>query len=143
MKAIYRFLTGGNKDLGILLLRLGAGSMMMSHGITKLMNFSQMAETFYDPIGLGPKFALTLIILAEAGASMFVILGALTRLAVLPLMIGMIVAVVSHGAFSFGASEMALLYLLIFTVILITGPGKYSVDANLGKWFCKGQAAVR
>ena len=54
------------EDLGKLLLRVVAGGiMLLDHGWPKLAGFSGMADTFPDPIGLGPGLSLGLIVFAE------------------------------------------------------------------------------
>ena len=125
-------------DIGLLILRVAAGAFMMTHGLAKIQNFTELSQTFADPIGLGPKFSLILIIFAEFGCSILLILGLLTRLAAIPLTIGMIVAAfVAHSPFTFGQSEMALLYLAIFVSFFFMGAGRFSADHFIGKSLSK------
>lgn len=74
-----------------LFLRLFVGILMLTHGIAKIENFDTLVDTFPDPIGLG-TLTLPLIILVEVGASILVMVGFLTRLALIPLIFSMIVA---------------------------------------------------
>ena len=67
-----------------LFLRLFVGILMLTHGIAKIENFDTLVDTFPDPIGLG-TLTLPLIILVEVGASILVMVGFLTRLALIPL----------------------------------------------------------
>jgi putative oxidoreductase len=107
---------------------------MLTHGWAKLSNFSNMSETFPDPIGLGSNVALSLIIFAEFGCSLLLLVGLFTRWATIPLMIGMSVAVfVAHANDPFSVKELPVLYLLMYVVILIAGPGRYSSDALINK----------
>lgn len=123
------FATGGS-GIALLLLRLAAGGMMLTHGWAKLSNYTELSETFMDPVGWGPGPSLMLIIFAEFFCSIAIILGLLTRLAAIPLVIGMFVAAfVAHQPFSISGSELPLLYLVVFMALLIAGPGRYSVDA--------------
>ncbi|WP_029033285.1 DoxX family protein [Salinimicrobium terrae] len=117
-------------DLGLLILRLGAAGLMLTHGFPKLMNlFGSEEIVFADPFGLGMGTSLALVVFAEFVCSILVILGLGTRLAVIPLMITMFVAAfIIHASDPFQRKEMAILYLLIFTVLLITGAGKHSLD---------------
>ena len=116
-------------DLGLLLLRVALGAGMMTHGLPKLMNYSERVEKFSDPIGLGSEFSLILTILAEVFCSLLLMLGLYTRLVLIPLIITFIVvAFIVHGADSFGQKEKALLYLIPYLVLMLTGPGKFSLD---------------
>lgn len=125
--------TSSAGSFGLLILRLSVGLLMFTHGMPKLLEFSIRSETF-DPIGLGGTFSLILVVFAEVFCSAGIILGLLTRLAAIPLVINMLVAVfVAHGGDPIAAKELGLLYLTAYTVILFTGPGKYSVDKYLWK----------
>lgn len=118
------------EDLGLLLLRVGAGgAMIYQHGWPKLAAFGERMDTFSDPLGLGPAVSLTLIVFAEFVCAALVVLGLWTRLATIPLIIGMgvIVFIVQADA-PFGKKEMALLYMVVFTAILLMGSGRYAVN---------------
>ena len=118
----------------ILLLRIFIGLLMMTHGWGKLSNFGAFSGGFPDPIGLGSEFSLILAIGAEFFASIFLILGLLTRLSVIPLAFTMIVAFfVVHAADPFQAKELSLIYLGIYIYLFLAGPGKYSLDRVLFK----------
>ena len=61
-------------------------------------------------------------------------LGLFTRLAAIPLIIDVSVAVVKgHKMDILGEGEHAALFVLIFIIILILGPGKISVDGMITK----------
>lgn len=120
-------------SLALLLLRVGISAFMLTHGLAKLGKFSQPGPVeFGDPLHVGPTASLGLAVFAEVVCSVLLILGLATRLATIPLIITMVVAVlVVHQADSFGDKELALLYLLAYVVLFLTGPGKYSVDQRL------------
>lgn len=132
MKKLIKFCSSENKnsrDFGFLLLRLFVGGMMFTHGWAKISAFSTLADTFPDPIGIGSTASLILMIFAEAGCSLLLVLGVFTRLAVLPLIFGMCVAgFVVHSGDPFQAKELALLYLSIYIVIFFIGAGRFSLD---------------
>jgi len=127
--------------IGLLILRVSLGCMMLfGHGMGKLLNFSEYAEKFPDPIGLGVTVSLILAIFAEFFCSILVILGFATRLAVIPLMITMAVAVlVIHGDDPWQRKEFALLYLVPFLALMFTGAGKYSIDGLISSKCCKSE----
>jgi len=104
----------------------------MVHGIQKVMGFSEISAVFPDPIGVGGQLSLIMAIGAEVGCSILLILGLGTRLAVVPLAFTMIVALfVVHGADPWKMKELAALYLAVYAVIFITGPGDLSLDQKL------------
>ena len=132
MTLLQRFLStknvyGAFGSLGLLILRVAVCAMMLTHGMHKLLNFSEISPHF-NPIGLGVPLSLALVVFAEVFCAIAVLLGFLTRLAVIPLIITMCVAVHFHAGQPFAAKELALLYLAFYTAILITGPGCYSID---------------
>lgn len=119
--------------LSLLVLRLlGGGGMLALHGVPKLLAFSEKAATFRDPLGVGSTASLALAIFAEVVCSVLLILGAFTRLAVVPLLVTMLVAAfVVHAADPWSKKELALLYVAIFLPLLLAGPGRWSVDARM------------
>lgn len=120
-------------SFGLLILRVSFALLMLTHGFGKMSNFSAMSANF-DPIGLGGGFSLSLVVFAEVFCSIGLLVGLLTRAAMIPLIINMLVAVfVAHGGDPLAAKEMALLYLAVYVVVLFTGPGKYSIDKLIWK----------
>ena len=120
-------------DLGILIIRVAIGAFMLTHGYPKLMRlFSGEEIRFADPFDLGPVPSLALAVFAEFFCSIFIAIGLGTRLASIPLIITMAVAAfVAHAGDPFGQKETALLYLLFYILLLITGSRRYSVDRLL------------
>ncbi|HEX6334882.1 MAG TPA: DoxX family protein [Flavisolibacter sp.] len=136
MKKLFSTRTSDNAfSFGMLLLRAGAGSLMMiMHGMDKLVHFSQKAGRFTDPFNIGSTASLSLVVFAEFFCAAFIILGLFTRLACIPLVIAMSVALFyRHKGEFFGEGESAGLYLICFLVLLFTGPGKISLDRFIGK----------
>ena len=120
-------------SIGLLILRLGVGLMMaLGHGWGKLSNFGDMSSKFADPIGVGSEFSLGLTVFAEFFCSLAIVLGFITRGAVIPLIITMLVAVfIIHSDDPWGKKEFGLLYLVPYLTLLFTGPGRYSLDRLL------------
>lgn len=122
----------GVGSLGLLILRVAAGLMMMTHGWSKIQNFEGMVQSGFDPIGMGATLSVILLIGAEFLASIFIVLGLLTRLSAIPLIVAMSVAAfVAHAADPLQVKELSLLYLAVFATIFITGAGRYSLDTLL------------
>ena len=122
-------------NIGILVLRVVAAGFMLTHGWPKLNKLLTGGEIrFGDPIGIGPAASLILAVFAEFLCSILVGLGIYTRLSTTPLIVTMSVAAfISHGNDPFGRKELALVYLLIFVFIFISGGGKYSVDSLISR----------
>jgi putative oxidoreductase len=122
------------QDLSLLLVRLLAGGMMLTHGIPKINRFfGEGPVQFADPFGLGPEISLGLAIFAEVGCAILVMIGFKTRWATIPLMITMLVAAFyAHGSDPFSKKELSLTFFTLFLSIN-SGPGKYSVDQWLEK----------
>jgi len=116
-------------DVAILLLRMGAAALMLTHGIPKLLKVLEGDFSFGDPIGIGPTTSLILVAFAEAICAALVLIGLMTRVSLIPLIITMIVAVfVAHAGDPFSDKELGLFFLISFVVLFLTGPGKYSLD---------------
>ena len=114
----------------LLLLRVGVGLFMLTHGYGKLLNLMGSEPIqFPDPLGVGATASLSLAVFAEVFCSVLLILGAFTRIAAIPLLITMLVAAfIAHASDGFGKRELPLMYAIIYVAILLAGPGKYSLD---------------
>ena len=115
--------------IGLLFLRISASAMMLTHGYPKFQKLLSGDFEFGDPIGLGPTPSLFLAIIGEFVCPLLVIIGFKTRWAAIPTAITMAVAAfIVHAQDPYGTKEKALLFLSMFLVIILLGPGKYSVD---------------
>lgn len=123
-------------NVGLLVLRATTGLLLaFGHGWGKLTNFSQMSTQFADPFGIGMAGSLALTVFAEFFCAIAVALGILARVATLPLIIMFLtIVLIIHGDDPWPKKEFALLYLVSFLTILLTGPGKYSLDNMIFKW---------
>jgi putative oxidoreductase len=135
-------------SIGLLILRVGVGGFMLTHGWGKVQMLTNGAfDQFGDPIGLGNKASLILATGAEFVCPLLVILGLATRFAAVPVVFTMgVAAFVAHGsdpwtmgtaaqrfmsgaAKSWASKEPALLFLIPFLALAFTGAGRFSVDA--------------
>lgn len=118
-------------DLGLLILRLsGSGFLMVAHGIPKLIRyFGTEPIQFGNPIGIGSGPSHFLVMIAEFFCAFFVLVGFKARWASVPVIFTMLIAAfMAHASDPISVKEKPLLFATIFLVILIVGPGKYSLD---------------
>lgn len=127
--------SNGMFNFTMLMLRVVFGCMMLiNHGMPKLMDFAARQNQFYNFMGMGAKFSLILTIFAEVFCSLFIIIGLFTRITVIPLIVMLLVILFGVDAGkSLLESELALLYLTVFSGILFLGPGRISVDGLISK----------
>jgi putative oxidoreductase len=116
-------------NLATLILRLIFGGMFVYYGYGKLANYDTIAPMFGDIIGIGAKLSFNLVIFAELVCGFLVLIGLLTRFAIVPIFITMVVAYfVAHANDPFDTKAIAFIYMLFCFVIFVLGSGKYSVD---------------
>jgi putative oxidoreductase len=117
-------------SLGLLVLRAGAGVMMLAgHGWGKLMSFGTLSQKFPDPLGVTSPVSLALAIFGELVCSVLVVLGVYTRLAAIPPLITMAVAAgIHHAGDPWADKELAVLYALVFLALIVVGGGRYALD---------------
>lgn len=126
--------SSGAFNVALLLLRLGLGILMMSHGYQKLTHFAEYQAKFMNFMGIGSTMSLALVVFAEFFCSLFIMLGLFTRLSTIPLIIAAGVMVFkAHNGEVFGDGETAALYLTGYLALFLVGPGKVSVDGLIGK----------
>jgi putative oxidoreductase len=106
-------------------------STMMKHGMEKLSEYNAKHTTFNYLFGAPTDYILT--IFAELFCSIFLVLGLFTRVALVPLIITMGVAFFKYHHNSIDDGETSLLYLIAYIVLLLTGPGKLSIDKMIAK----------
>ena len=121
-------------SIGLLLMRLVFGLGMAIHGFPKIQNPTAWAGEGF------PAFLQLLAAVSEFGGGIAWILGALIPLASFGIFCTMAVAVHMHAIIKGdpfvgkdGSYEIALFYLIFAVVMILTGPGKFSVDQYLFK----------
>lgn len=126
--------SAGAFNAGILILRLGMGGILMKYGYYKMVHFAEVKAQFINFLGIGQGTSLALVIFAEFFCALFVLLGLFTRLATIPVIIVMCVALFkAHNADFLGEGEKVTIFLAGYLSILFVGPGKISVDGMMGK----------
>jgi putative oxidoreductase len=130
------------KPLALLLGRLAVGLLFMSTGWGKVHNLAKVTS-FFETLGIpAPGFHAVLVGYSELLCGTALVIGLLTRLATIPLIVSMIVAILTakrgelHGLFDLvGFEEFT--YLIVLLMIAILGPGDWSADRPLAKRFEK------
>lgn len=118
-----------NVSLFLLAMRLLFGSLMVMHGYAKLTGFSTMEASFPDPLGIGSIYSLMLAVFAELFCSLAFIFGFLYRLSLLPMVATMSVAFFFVHGGEVKGGELALIYLVVFVLMFLAGPGRYALDS--------------
>lgn len=134
-----------NLDLGLLFFRIIIGLLMAFYGYEKLIHFETMAASDFwaknvNLLGFTGKIPLALTVFAELFCSILLIIGLLSRLALIPLLICMgfiIVAIMQFSVLNSGDNgyeiNTAFVYFIIYLALFFTGPGKYSLDSRFLK----------
>jgi putative oxidoreductase len=124
----------GGFNLAMLILRLGVGVLLASHGYDKLIHFHDMENKFMNFLSLGQTVSLSLVVFAEFFCAILLILGLFTRFAAIPIIVVMSVALFKvHDGQLFSEGEKATIYLAGALTILLCGPGRISIDGIIGR----------
>ncbi|NHZ84566.1 MAG: DoxX family membrane protein [Planctomycetia bacterium] len=130
------------KDLPPLLFRMVLAYGFYGTAMMKLKNFDGIVEWF-SSMGMPlPKLNAFLATGTETAGVMLLFLGLATRIISVPLIIVMIVAIMTvHLGNGFEAgnngSEIPIYYILMLLSLLISGPGKISIDSLIAKFYNK------
>jgi putative oxidoreductase len=139
----------------VILIRLVVGGVFLTEGIQKFLFADEVGVGRFVKMGIpAPEFSAPFVGVAETACGALIIIGLLTRLAAIPLIIDMLVAIIStkipillgHGFWGFSVrtlpyygfwgmahesrTDFAMLLGSIF--LLIVGAGALSMDARLG-----------
>ncbi|HZZ74837.1 MAG TPA: DoxX family protein [Puia sp.] len=125
----------GAFNFALLVQRVATGLLLLiGHGLPKIQNFSELSPTFYDPMRVGHRNSLVLVILAELFCSMFLALGLFTRIVAFIIVFELSVAVfIFHHGASLKTIELPSLFLISAFTIMFVGPGRISADGMMGK----------
>ncbi len=119
---------GKGVSLLILLIRVVFGVLFMIHGVDKMMNFNTLVEGYPSVFGFGSYMTLMVAIFCEFCCSLFLIAGLLDRLITLPMIVAMGVAFFDIHDAILPEGELALIYFIVFIILFLVGPGRYSLD---------------
>lgn len=126
-----------------LLIRLMVGAVFLSEGIQKFLFADKLGAGRFEKIGLpNPEFLSPFVGSFEITCGFFILIGLLTRLAAIPLIIIMLVAIAStkaqlladNGFWSMLHDSRTDWSMLLGSIFLIVkGGGKWSMDKILQK----------
>jgi putative oxidoreductase len=124
--------------LAPLLGRLAVGLLFMSTGWGKAHDIPKVTH-FFETLGIpAPGLNAVVVAFSELIGGSLLVVGLFTRLATVPLIVSMIVAILTaklgdlHGLFDLvGFDEFT--YLVVLVMIAIIGPGAVSLDHLLCK----------
>ena len=137
-----QYLRGRGVSFMILFVRIFFGALFLMHGLDKMMDFNQLSLTYPSVFGLGSYTTLMLSVFCEFACSIFLIAGMLTRIILLPMVISMAVAFFDIHDGMMPEGELALIYLIVFFVLFLTGSGRYSVDYLIDRKVMKDKAEL-
>jgi putative oxidoreductase len=126
-------------------IRILAGITFIVHGLPKFENIGG-TQGFFGSIGLPPELALPIGLLEVIGG-IFLLLGVVTRITAALFIIEMIgailVAKISKGFV--GGYELELLLITISISLLLTGPGRISIEWDVIKreMFPRGKTIIQ
>ncbi|MCQ9393182.1 DoxX family protein [Pseudomonas viridiflava] len=120
---------------GLLFMRVSVSLLLLHvHGLPKLMHWSVEVQRIEDPFGLGGTLTLGLAVFAEVICPVLLILGVWARLACLPILAVLAVAVLFvHPEWSLEQGQFAWLLMILFAGLAITGPGPLVIGKALRK----------
>jgi len=130
-------------NLSRLFLRLFTGIMFLQLSIRQMLNFDEIVPTFQGFLGMSPEASMTALVVIELLCAVCIMLGFLTRLAVLfPLVLMLVVenlffssqTSVTDQMFNFGPGY-PVMFIGIFIFMLLAGPGKISLDYIIAAHF--------
>jgi uncharacterized membrane protein YphA (DoxX/SURF4 family) len=140
--------------VSVILIRIAVGSVFLSEGIQKFLFPNELAAGRFVRIGIpAPEVMGPFVASVETVCGLLLILGLLTRVAAIPLIIDMCVALIStklpillgHGFWGFSLSKLSsygfwsmaheartdFAMLLGSIFLLVVGAGAWSLDARL------------
>lgn len=133
-------------NLGRLFLRLFVGVMFIQFGIRQLVSFSELRYVFPSILGMSSETCLIVMICIELICSLLIMVGFLTRISCIPPIISMIFAeyYIIHNLLADSITAtidctepgyLPIMFIGIYSTILLLGPGKISVDYFLAYFY--------
>lgn len=117
-------------NIALLLFRIGiSGELFLVHGLKKLGVGTGIAEAVPNPFHLPELMNYWTAVAANLFFPVLIILGFFTRLSAIPILLVTLTGYfVVHAQDSLLEKDIPYVYSLAFLFILISGPGKFSLD---------------
>lgn len=133
---------GKGVSLFILVVRVVFGVLFFIHGLDKMMNFGTLVTNYPSVLGFGSYMTLMVAIFCEFVCSLFLIAGLLVRIMTVPMIISMGVAFFDVHDAMMPEGELALIYFIVFILLFLFGPGRYSIDYLIDTKFQKEKHSI-
>lgn len=127
-----------SQPAALLLARLSVGLVFVSTGWGKVHDIPKVTGFFQELHIPAPGLNAVVVAYSELVGGTLIVLGLLARLATVPLIVSMIVAILTaklgdiHGIFDLVSAD-EFTYLCMLIVILVLGPGKIALDTFVAK----------
>lgn len=125
-------------NMGRLFLRLFVGLMLLQFGVRQIAHFYDMRDVFPVMLGMGSETSLIVMTVIEIVCSLFIMVGFLTRIMIVPPFLALCVAEYyllhdfnSQASYLLSWQQqgyLPIMFLGIYFFLLLVGPGKISVD---------------
>ena len=119
------------QPLGLVVLRLCLGAIMIAHGWQKIADHLHGFMGILGHLGI-PAWMAYLVVAAEFGGGILVVVGFLTRFAAFAILIDMLVAIfkvhLHNGLTHQGGFEFPMACATIAFALIFFGPGPISID---------------
>ena len=127
------------QSLLLLAARIALGTILLAKGIFFISHAQQLRDLILDSrFAAGVGFLTGYVTFAHFFGGVFILLGLLTRVAVLlqiPVLLGAIVFIIpQHGVLDFGSDLiLSFIVLALLVILLLKGSGELSMDDYLKK----------
>ena len=124
--------------LPLLLVRLSLAAVFVPSGWGKLHDLGKVTG-FFTELGIpAPHFNATLVAVSELGCGALLLVGVLSRLAAMPLVISMTIAIITaKRADLSGVTDLfavdEFIYIVMAIVVIVLGAGLVSVDGLVAR----------
>ena len=135
-------------NLSRLFLRLFTGIMFLQLCIRQMLNFDEIVPSFQGFLGMSPEASMTVLVVIELLCAVCIMMGFLTRLAVLfPLGLMLVDENIIYQSNNAVTDQLCsvqpgspVLFIGIFIYFLLAGPGKISLDYIIAAHYTESPA---